>query len=98
MKNTIEISQFLNEAWNDLLWNNMELVLYKDGDYTARQKGSRGTDEESIIYKLDLDTTYWADSCCIREDADGSLETDPEEKLFFFECLTPEVKEAIEKA
>lgn len=87
------IKEFVEEAWDGLFWEGMEIVLYKDGDNWTRQQGSQGSDENEIIYTLPLSLDYWADSYFMHRDEDGDVVKDETMKLDFMEDMTNQVKQ-----
>ena len=90
------VMEFLEEAWNNLLWDWMEIVLYKDGDNWIRQQGSFGEDEEEIVYTLSLDTNYWIDSYVVKKDEDDDVVTDEDMKEGFMEDIFEEISQEVE--
>ena len=54
--------EFAEFIFENLVWDNMEAVLYKDGFAWARQVGSWGTDEDEIIARVPLSFEYWSES------------------------------------
>lgn len=90
-----KIEVLLETAWDNLLWDNMEVVLYKDGDNWTRQQGSKGTDEDDIVYKMPLDLNYWGDSNVVKKNDEGDIVTDEDEKENFMSDMLHEVVEAL---
>lgn len=87
------VMRFLEKAWDNLLWDGMEIILYKDGDSGVRQQGSFGKDEEEIAYTLSLDTSYWIDSYAVKKDEDGGMVADEDMKEDFMEEIKVELTE-----
>jgi len=87
------IKDYLNEVWENIFWNGMEIVLYEDGDHWTRQVGSYGTDEQGIVYKLPLSESYWCDSYFVTVNEDGDLVKDESMKEDFIEDMTRQIKE-----
>ena len=54
--------EFAEFVYENLVWDNMEAVLYKDGITWARQVGSWGTDEDEVIASVPLSFEYWGDA------------------------------------
>ena len=54
-----EIAKALLE---NIMWDGMEFYITNDGDYGVRQAGSFGENEENVVFKQDLSTTYWQDT------------------------------------
>lgn len=91
----IDPEMFLAEAWDNLPWDGMETVLYVDSDCWTRQQGSTGTDEDDILYKLSLDSSYWIDSSVVNVDDEGNVAVDEDEKENFKELIAEEMAEAV---
>lgn len=87
-----DIKRFLEEIWENLFWEGMETVLYKDGDNWTRQIGSMGIDEENVIYKLPLSFSYWGDSYFITKDEDDEPVKDEAMKNDFMEDMEIQIK------
>lgn len=83
------------ELWEKLLWENMELVIYNDGDNWVRQQGAQGQDEEDIILKISLSPSYWMDSYAVMIDENGDSIKDEEERESFILDEAENIKEAI---
>lgn len=66
--NMNDVRDFINMAWNHLLSENIELILYDDGMFAIRKIGSLSIFEEDVIYILSLDPTYWIDSDFVKVD------------------------------
>lgn len=86
------IKNFLEEVWENIGWEGMEVILYKDGDNWTRQIGSMGIDEENVIYKLPLSFSYWCDSYFITKDEDDEPVKDEAMKKDFVEDLESQIK------
>ena len=86
------IKSFVEEAWDSIFWENMEVVLYKDGDNWTRQEGSRGEDENDIVYKLPLSYFYWCDSYFMYRNEDGDVVKDEAMKNDFVEDMEIQIK------
>ncbi|QXN86275.1 hypothetical protein KV134_08680 [Tetragenococcus halophilus] len=93
-ENTMDkgVKNFLEEVWENITWEGMETVLYKDGDNWTRQQGSQGIDEEDVIYTLPLDLNYWADSYFMYQDEDGNVVKDETIKKDFKMDMLGQVK------
>lgn len=89
------INNFVKEIWDNIFREGMETVLYKDGDNWTRQQGSKGVDEEYIVYKLPLSLDYWGDSYFMSLDEDGDLMKDESMKKDFIEDMTSQVREEL---
>ena len=50
------------EMLKNIMWDGMEFYIKNDGDYGVRQIGSFGENEENVVFKKDLSTTYWQDA------------------------------------
>lgn len=90
------IKNFLEEVWENITWEGMEVVLYKDGDNWTRQQGSRGVDEDEVIYTLPLSLDYWADSYFMYRDEDGDVVKDETMKKDFMEDMESQIKQEID--
>lgn len=90
------INNFVKEIWDNIFWEGMEVVLYKDGDNWTRQEGAIGTDEDEVIYKLPLDLNYWCDSYFITKDEDGEPVKDESMKKDFIEDMTSQIKRELD--
>ena len=86
------IKSFLGEVWENITWEGMEAVLYKDGDNWTRQQGSRGVDEEDVIYTLPLDFSYWGDSFFMYRNEDDEPVKDEAMKNDFVEDMEIQIK------
>lgn len=89
------IKSFVEEAWDSIFWESMEVVLYKDGDNWTRQQGSKGVDEDEIIYKLPLSYFYWCDSYFITKDEDDEPVKDEAMKKDFVEDLESQIRQEL---
>ncbi|MDN6718489.1 MAG: hypothetical protein L0L51_07850 [Lactococcus lactis] len=87
-----DLKNFLEEVWSNITWEGMEAVLYKDGDNWTRQGGSRGEDENDIVYKLPLSFSYWGDSYFITKDEDDEPVKDESMKKDFVEDMGSQIK------
>ena len=65
------VRSFVEEIWENLVWEGMEAILYKDGETFVRQEGSAGTDEDDIIYKVSLSSNYWGESYALDWDEES---------------------------
>lgn len=74
----------------------MEAVLYKDGDNWIRQQGSRGVDEEDIVYTLPLSFSYWGDSYFMYRNEDEDVVKDQSMKECFVEDIETQVREELD--
>lgn len=90
------IKKFLEEVWENITWEGMEVVLYKDGDNWTRQQGTRGIDEEDVIYTLPLDLNYWADSYFMYRDEDDDVVKDESMKEDFMEYMESQVRKELD--
>lgn len=90
------IKNFLEEVWENITWEGMETVLYKDGDNWTRQEGSVGIDEEDVIYKLPLDLNYWADSYFMYRNEDEDVVKDETMKKDFMEDMESQVRKELD--
>ena len=91
-----DLKNFLEEAWENITWKGMEIVLYKDGDNWTREEGSVGIDEEDVIYTVALDLNYWADSYFMYRDEDGDVIKDETMKKDFLEDMEEEIKQELD--
>lgn len=64
---TVEVKNFLEEVWENIGWEGMEMALYADGDSQIRQEGNTGEDEDEIVFKIALSSSYWNDSQYVDE-------------------------------
>lgn len=55
------IKAVAKELAENIGYDNMEFYLTKDGETGTRQKGSFGTNESEVVYKVSLDKVYWRD-------------------------------------
>lgn len=90
--NKENINNFVKEIWDNIAWEGMEAVLYKDGDNWTRQQGSKGIDEEDVLYKLPLSFSYWGDSYFMSPNEEGDLMKDESMKKDFIEDMTSQIK------
>lgn len=90
------IKNFVEEVWNNINWEGMEAVLYKDGDNWIRQQGSRGVDEEDIVYTLPLSFSYWGDSYFMYRNEDEDVVKDQSMKECFVEDIETQVREELD--
>lgn len=91
-----DLKNFVEEVWNNINWEGMEAVLYKDGSNWIRQQGSRGVDEEDVIYKLPLSFNYWADSYFMSPDDDGDIVKDESMKRDFMDDMERQIKQELD--
>jgi len=89
------IKNFVEEIWDNIFWENMEAVLYKDGDNWTRQQGSQGVDEDEIIYTLPLSFNYWGDSYFVTKDENDEFVKDESMKEDFMEDMTKEIEQEL---
>lgn len=89
---TKDIKNFLEEVWNNINWEGMEAVLYKDGDNWTRQEGAIGIDENEIIYTLPLSFSYWGDSYFMYRNEDEDVVKDETMKKDFMEDMESQIK------
>lgn len=87
-----DLKNFVEEIWENLFWEDMETVLYKDGDNWTRQQGSKGVDEDEIICTLPLSFSYWGDSYFITKDEDDEPVKDEAMKNDFVEDMEIQIK------
>ena len=86
------------EIWENLIWEGMEAILYKDGETWTRQEGSTGTDEDDIIYKVPLSSTYWGESYSLAWDKEEEeWIKDETMKEDFIDDIADEILEEIER-
>lgn len=90
------IKKFLEEVWESITWEGMEVVLYKDGGNWTRQQGTRGIDEENVIYTLPLSLDYWADSYFMSPDDDGDIVKDETMKEDFMKDMESQIKQELD--
>lgn len=90
-------TELIEMVWENLLWDGMEAVLYDDGETWTRQASSFGEDEDKIIYKINLDTWYWADSFTVTKNDDGEIVKDESMREEFFDTMINEVIENLER-
>lgn len=91
-----DLKNFIEEIWNNITWEGMEAVLYKDGDNFIRQQGSTGTNEDEVIYKLPLDLSYWGDSYFMSVNEDGDFIKDERVKEDFIEDMESQVRKELD--
>ena len=77
------IQNYLEEVWDNIGWDGMEAILYRDGETFIRAIGSKGNYENEIIATLTLSEYYWADTYLY---TDGELDKDM--KVTFIEECT----------
>lgn len=90
------ITNYLEEVWNNITWEGMEAVLYKDGDNWIRQQGSRGVDEEDVVYTLPLSFSYWGDSYFMYRNEDEDVVKDQSMKDGFIEDMESQVRKELD--
>lgn len=95
MKNEIT-KRLAEEVWENLLWDGMEAALFEDGDVWVRQKGVVSSDEDEVIYKVDLSPHYWADSFGVEVDEEGNLSIDPEMQEEFIQVFSEETSKFLD--
>lgn len=91
-----DLKNFVEEVWNNINWEGMEAVLYKDGSNWIRQQGSRGVDEEDVVYTLPLSFSYWSDSFFMYLDEDDEPIKDQSMKECFVEDIETQVREELD--
>lgn len=90
--NKEKIRQFVeNEIWENLLWENMEAVLFKDGDTWTRQEGSIAVDEENVIYTIPLSFSYWSESYAVERNENDEFIKDETIKEEFIDDTTDDI-------
>lgn len=92
--NMNNIRGFINMAWDHLLVQNIELILYDDGMYSVRQVGSLSIFEEDIVYVLSLDPTYWIDSDFVKVD-NGNVKKDNKKYSDFVKTMSKAILDVI---
>lgn len=80
---TMHIKKFLEEVWKNAFWEGMETVLYEDGHYLTRQRGSKGTDEDKIVHTISLNKEHWKGAYFVTENEEGNLIKDESMKEYF---------------
>lgn len=95
MKNEM-IKRLAGEVWENLLWDGMEAALFEDGYVWVRPKGAVSSDEDEVIYKVDLSPHYWADSFGVEMDDEGNLSTDPKMQEEFIQVFSEETSEFLD--
>lgn len=83
-----------NEVWKNLIREGMEAILYKSGDSWTRQEGTKGVDEDEIIYRVSLSSDYWGDSYAL-DYKDGEWIKDESMKEDFIRDITEEILKSI---
>ena len=91
-----DLKNFVEEVWNNINWEGMEAVLYKDGSNWIRQQGSRGVDEEDVVYTLPLSFSYWSDSFFMCLDEDDEPIKDESMKEDFIEDMESQVRKELD--
>lgn len=92
--NMNDVREFINMAWDHLLVENTELILYDDGMFAVRQIGSLSIFEEDIIYILSLDPTYWIDSDFVKLD-NGNVKKDNKKYSDFVKTMSEAILDVI---
>lgn len=92
--NMNDVREFINMAWDHLLVQNIELILYDDGMFAVRQIGSLSILEEDIIYILSLDPTYWIDSDFVKVD-NGNVKKDNKKYSDFVKTMSEAILDVI---
>lgn len=77
------IKNYLEEVWENIGWDGMEAILYRDGETFIRAIGSKGSYESEIIATLTLAEYYWANTYLYTND-----ELDEDMKDTFIEEYT----------
>lgn len=86
------------EIWENLVWEGMEAVLYKDGGSWTRQEGLTGTNEPEIIYSVSLSSSYWGESYALDfNEETEKYEKDETMKEDFINDIADEILEEIER-
>ena len=83
-----------NEVWENLIREGMEAILYKSGDSWTRQEGTKGVDEDEIIYRVSLSSDYWGDSYAV-DYKDEEWIKDESMKEDFIHDMTEEILKSI---
>ena len=92
------VRNFVEEIWENLTWEGMEAVLYRDGDTFTRQEGSTGTDEDEIVYSVSLSSSYWGESYALNFNQETEeYEKDETMKEEFIDDIADEILEEIER-
>lgn len=89
-----DIRGFINMAWDYLLVEDEELILYDDGMFAVRQVGNLSLFEEDIIYVLCLDPTCWIDSDFVKVD-NGNVKRDNKKYSDFVKTMSEAILDVI---
>ena len=92
--NMNNIRGFINMAWDYLLMENRELILYDDGMFAIRHVGDLSLFEEDIIYVLCLDPTCWIDSDFVKVD-NGNVTKDNKKYGDFVKTMSEAILDVI---
>lgn len=92
--NMNDVRDFINMAWNHLLVEDTELILYNDGTFAVRQVGSLSLFEEDIIYVMCLDPTCWIDSDFVKVD-NGNVTKDNKKYSDFVKTMSEAILDVI---
>ncbi|MCR5493044.1 MAG: hypothetical protein K6F12_05195 [Streptococcus sp.] len=68
-----QLNDIANEILENLNWDNMEYIIFKDGETAIRPENSQSPQEDEIIRKIPLSSWYWdnlLDGYIIEEDRD----------------------------
>ncbi|GEB11602.1 hypothetical protein SEQ01_17930 [Streptococcus equinus] len=68
-----QLNNIANEIFENLNWDNMEYIIFEDGETAIRHESSQSPQEDKIIRKIPLSSWYWAsllDGYIIKEDKD----------------------------
>ena len=50
----------LSEIYDNLFWDNMEVIVFKDNTINYRQQNSFSEFEDEIVLTMPLDNIYWS--------------------------------------
>ncbi|BCZ76229.1 hypothetical protein [Tetragenococcus phage phiWJ7] len=92
--NMNDIRGFINMAWDYLLVEDEELILYDDGMFAIRKVGNLSLFEEDIIYVLCLDPTCWIDSDFVKVD-NGNVKKDNKKYSDFVKTMSTAILDVI---
>lgn len=54
--------EYWEEIFNSLCYWDMEAAIFDDGDIGIRSEQSRSNEEEHVVYKIPLKTSYWRET------------------------------------
>lgn len=89
-----DIRGFINMAWEYLLVEDEELILYDDGMFAIRKVGDLSLFEEDIIYVMSLDPTYWINSYFVKVD-NGNVKKDNKKYSDFVKTMSEAILDVI---